>query len=114
MLGGSFFLSPLFFRTINQTFNYKFVNEIAEQEGLYRVFFNGNQGQLAKAKDGSGFLGTIVNNGIVGQSRLQKVDSIPVNCNTTLPINPMFIATAIALKSIDMKLDTIKENRKNS
>ena len=70
---------------------------------------------MAKAKDGSGFLGTIVNNnGIVGQSRLQKVDSIPVNCNTTLPINPMFIATAIALKSIDMKLDTIKENRKNS
>ena len=69
---------------------------------------------MAKAKDGSGFLGTIVNNGIVGQSRLQKVDSIPVNCNTILPINPMFIATAIALKSIDMKLDAIKENRKNS
>ena len=109
MLGGSFFSITPFFRTINQTFNYKFGNEIAGQEGLYRVFFNGNQGQLAKAKDG-----TIVNNGIVDQSRLQKVDSIPVNCNTTLPINPMFIATAIALKSIDMKLDTIKENRKNS
>lgn len=66
---------------------------------------------MAKAKDGSGFLGTIVNNGIVGQSRLQKVDSIPVNCNTTLPINPMFIAAAVALKSIDMKLDDIKEKQ---
>lgn len=111
LLGGSFSSITPFFRTINQTFNYKFGNEIAGQEGLYRVFFNGNQGQLAKAKDGSGFLGTIVNNGIVGQSRLQKVDSIPVNCNTTLPINPMFIAAAIALKSIDMKLDTIKEKQ---
>ena len=111
LLGGSFsFITP-FFRTINQTFNYNFGNEIAGQEGLYRVFFNGNQGQLAKAKDGSGFLGTIVNNGIVGQSRLQKVDSIPVNCNTTLPINPMFIAAAVALKSIDMKLDDIKEKQ---
>ena len=111
LLGGSFsFITP-FFRTINQTFNYNFGNEIAGQEGLYRVFFNGNQGQLAKAKDGSGFLGTIVNNGIVGQSRLQKVDSIPVNCNTSLPINPMFIAAAVALKSIDMKLDDIKEKQ---
>lgn len=111
LLGGSFSSITPFFRTINQTFNYKFGNEIAGQEGLYRVFFNGNQGQLAKAKDGSGFLGTIVNNGIVGQSRLQKVDSIPVNCNTTLPINPMFIAAAVALKSIDMKLDDIKEKQ---
>ena len=67
---------------------------------------------MAKAKDGSGFLGTIVNNGIVGQSRLQKVESIPFNFNTTFPINPKLIATAIALKSNDMKLDTIKENRK--
>lgn len=111
LLGGSFSSITPFFRTINQTFNYNFGNEIAGQEGLYRVFFNGNQGQLAKAKDGSGFLGTIVNNGIVGQSRLQKVDSIPVKCNTTLPINPMFIAAAIALKSIDMKLDDIKKKQ---
>ena len=44
LLGGSFFSITPFFRTINQTFNYKFGNEIAGQEGLYRVFFNGNQG----------------------------------------------------------------------
>lgn len=111
LLGGSFSSIAPFFRTINQTFNYDLGNEIAGQEGLYRLFFNGKQGQLAKAKDGSGFIGTILNNGIVGQARLEKVDSIPVNCDTTLPINPMFIAAAIALKSIDMKLDTIKEKQ---
>ncbi|MDO5813902.1 MAG: hypothetical protein Q4Q31_12485 [Bacillota bacterium] len=111
LLGGAFSSITPFFRTVNQTFNYDLSNEIAGQEGLYRLFFNGKQGQLAKAKDGNGFIGTIVNNGIVGQSRLQKVESIPVECNMTLPINPMFIATAVALKSIDMKLDSIKEKQ---
>lgn len=111
LLGGAFAAISPFFRTLNQTFRYDISNEIAGQEGLYRLFFNGKQGRLANAKDGNGFLGAIMNNGIIGQARLQKVDSIPMECNVNLPINPMFIAAAIALKSIDMKLDTIKEKQ---
>lgn len=45
-------------------------------EGLYRcVFPKGVTGTLAMAKDGSGALGTIMNNGIVGQARWLPVDT---------------------------------------
>lgn len=44
-------------------------------EGLYRcVFPKGVTGTLAMAKDGSGALGTIMNDGIVGQARWIPVD----------------------------------------
>lgn len=44
-------------------------------EGLYRcVFPKGVTGTLAMAKDGSGALGTIMNNGFVGQARWLPVD----------------------------------------
>lgn len=44
-------------------------------EGLYRcVFPKGITGTLAMAKDGSGALGTIMNDGIVGQARWIPVD----------------------------------------
>ena len=43
--------------------------------GLYRcVFPKGVTGTLAMAKDGSGALGTIMNDGIVGQARWIPVD----------------------------------------
>ena len=48
LLGGSFSSMTPFFRTINQTFNYKFGNEIAGQEGLYRVFFNASNASYAR------------------------------------------------------------------
>ena len=44
-------------------------------EGLYRcVFPKGVTGTLAMAKDGSGALGTIMNDGIVGQARWIPVE----------------------------------------
>ena len=44
-------------------------------EGIYRcVFPKGVTGTLAMAKDGSGALGTIMNDGIVGQARWIPVD----------------------------------------
>ena len=44
-------------------------------EGIYRcVFPKGVTGTLAMAKDGSGPLGTIMNDGIVGQARWIPVD----------------------------------------
>ena len=80
----------------------------SSNEGLYRCIFpNGISGTLAQAKDGSGYLGTIMNNGIVGQARW-----IPANGSaTTIPINPAIIAIAITLVGINKKLDDIKQTQ---
>ena len=67
MLGGSFFSITPFFRTINQTFNYKFGNEIAGQEGLYRVFFNASNASYARCftnkEEAERFYNGLVNSG---------------------------------------------------
>ena len=73
----------------------------SSNEGLYRcVFPDGVSGTLAQAKDGSGYLGAIINNGIVGQARW-----IPAQGSaTTIPINPATIAIAITLVGINGKM----------
>lgn len=65
--------------------------------GLYRVAVP-EGGHLAMFKDGSGYLGTVLNEGISGQARLT-----PVLCDPTL------FLVAAALASIDKKLDEIQE-----
>lgn len=52
--------------------------------------------QLARFKDGSGFLGTAMNHGIVGQARLNQV-----------VIPPSMIFGMVILASIDQKMDMI-------
>ena len=84
---------------------------IAGGEGLYRVTFNnGITGSLAQFHDGSGFTATIVNNGIVGNARLNPVDA--AEAATVVPVDPMTLAIAIAVASIDKKLDTLIETQK--
>lgn len=78
----------------------------SSNEGLFRcVFPDGVTGALAQAKDGSGYLGTIMNNGIVGQARWIPVEGAA----TTIPIDPVTIAIAVALIGINKKLDDIHE-----
>lgn len=74
--------------------------------GLYRcVFPEGVTGHLAAFKDGSGLLGTIMNeNGIVGQARWIPAESASV----AMQINPVTIALAVAMIGINRKLDSIK------
>ena len=76
-------------------------------EGLYRcVFPEGVTGHLAAFSDGSGFLGTIMNNnGIAAQARWIPADA----CAAPLPIDPVTLAIAVAMVSINKKLDAIKE-----
>ncbi|WP_165248994.1 hypothetical protein [Adlercreutzia sp. ZJ141] len=76
--------------------------------GIYKLSFpNGVTGALAQFRDGSGFLGSIMDRGVVGQARLNPIDNLPMT--TTVPIDPMMIAVAIAVASIDKKLDKIIE-----
>jgi len=72
------------------------------RSGLYRVTFPGGvSGHLAKFHDGSGFTSTIVNEtGITRNARLN-----PLVCDPTM------LFMAVALMSIDKKLDRILETQ---
>lgn len=91
------------FRTVTQT---------VDADGLYRcVFPDGVTGKLAAFKDGSGNLGTIMDgNNIVGQAHWIKADSQVMT--TTIPYNPTVLFMAMALMSIDKKLNKIQETQK--
>lgn len=76
-------------------------------EGLYRcVFPKGVTGTLAMAKDGSGALGTIMNNGIAGQARWIPVDKAigPACLNATL--------VAVAVLAVVKQVQDIKDGQK--
>ena len=102
-LGVGFASLPETFRTVTQT---------VDAEGLYRcVFPDGVTGKLAAFKNGSGNLGTIMDgNNIVGQAHWIKADSQVMT--TTIPYNPTVLFMAMALMSIDKKLDKIQETQK--
>lgn len=79
-------------------------------DGLYKGNTLGKVGTLAQAKDGTGFLGTIVSNGkFSGQMRWTPVDAVPMDINATIPIDPMTLAIAAVVMEINMKLDAIQE-----
>ena len=76
-------------------------------EGLYRcVFPKGVTGTLAMAKDGTGALGTIVNDGIVGQARWIPVDKA---------IGPACLKAAlvaVAVLAVVKQIKDIKDGQK--
>lgn len=102
-LGVAFASLPETFRTVTQT---------VDLDGLYRcVFPDGVTGKLAAFKDGSGNLGTIMDgNNIVGQAHWIKADSQVMT--TAIPYNPTVLFMAMALMSIDKKLNKIQETQK--
>ena len=76
-------------------------------EGIYRcVFPKGVTGTLAMAKDGSGALGTIMNDGIVGQARWIPVDKAigPACLKATL--------VAVAVLAVVKQVQDIKDGQK--
>lgn len=97
------------FRSITQTIS------SGGGETLYRaVFPSGVTGSLARFKDDSGYLSTIVNDsGIAGQARLQAVTGAPTSMVTTIPIDPMTLALALALAlaQVNQKLDAIQKTQ---
>lgn len=83
----------------------KAVANASTSKGLYRcVFPEGVTGKLASFKDGSGFLGTIMNgNGIQAQARWLPVKGK----SAVMAVNPVTIAIAVAITCVNKKLDTI-------
>lgn len=93
------------FRQVTQTMT---TNDV----GLYRAVLPKGT-TLAMAHDGSGLLGTAVKSGegIVGQARFIPVDGMTQTVVTTLPIDPMMLAIAIAMADINRKLDAIQKTQ---
>lgn len=79
-------------------------------EGLYRcVFPEGVTGHLASFKDGSGYLGTIMNKeGIAAQARWVPAEGGAAS----LPIDPVTLAIAVAMLNINKKLDAIVDTQR--
>ncbi len=79
------------------------------QEGLYRcVFPEGVTGHLAAFKDGSGLLGTIMNEkGIAAQARWLPVE----DASTVMAFDPVTLAVAVAIMSVNVKLDQIQKTQ---
>ncbi len=84
------------------------LGEIAKPTGkLYSATFK-VPGTLAKAKDGSGLLGTIINNkGIAGQARFHEVGQV---AKTAGGVSTVFMA--LAIMAINMSIKNIAENQK--
>ena len=79
------------------------------QEGLYRcVFPEGVTGHLAAFKDGSGFLGNIINEkGLVARARWIPAEE----SSTVMAFDPVTLAVAVAIMSVNMKLDQIQKTQ---
>lgn len=77
----------------------------SNQSGTYKVTFP-KGGHLAEAKDGSGLLGTVLDNKdntIMAQARLE--DATEIACD------PAMLFVAVALVNIEMKLNDIQETQ---
>ena len=78
-------------------------------KGLYKcVFPKGVTGHLAEFKDGTGSLGTIINeNGIAGQARFLPAKGAGI----AMAVDPVTLVIAVTVMSIDSKLSSIQENQ---
>lgn len=95
-------------KTVTQTT----VNGVAEQ--LYALNSRGLVGELAVHTDGSGFLSTIIGkHGIAGQGAFVPVKGDAVTTTLINTFNPTMFLMAVALASIDKKLDSIQETQKD-
>jgi len=88
--------------TVTQT-----ISAAAEQ--LFLFDSRGHTGKLAKHKDGSGFLSTIIGNGSIGQGAFVPVDGKTVVSTTTESATPAMMHMAVVLVIINQKLDAIQE-----
>lgn len=107
-LGTGFASLPTSIREVVQTV------DMGAREGFFKaVFPEGVSGELIKAKGGVGYRGIIkdVSGKFAGQATLiPETDSL-VQVATTIPYNPTMLFMAVALMSIDKKLDGIQETQ---
>ncbi|WP_373164272.1 hypothetical protein [Agathobaculum sp. Marseille-P7918] len=93
------------FRTVTQT-------SVANVDGLYKLV-NAGAGDVLKAAKNGNFWGAIKTaEGTSKMAQLQKAAVAPVSTTTTVAINPGTVMMAVALFSIEQKLDSIAETQR--
>lgn len=80
--------------------------------GLYQVANQGIGDALKKAKDGTFWGALKCSDGTSKMGRFKSVDSLTASIKTTMPIDPATMMVAVALFSIEQKLDSIEEMQK--
>ncbi len=87
------------------------ITQSINADGLYKCVLPKGASKLVQAKDGTGALGAAFgpNNKLVGQARWIKQDN--VTQVTTMPYNPAMFFMAVALMSMDKKLDCILDKQ---
>lgn len=93
------------FRNVTQTMTF-------DTTGLYRVANAGVGDVLKIAKDGTNWGALKTANGASKMAKFQQVGSLSATSVTTLPIDPATIMIAVALASIEKRLDDISEMQK--
>lgn len=98
---GSGFASMLpAFRTVTQTIT-------QDNTGLYSIVNIKPGDVLKKAKDGNSWAAFVTPEGKSVFAKLQEAKPANVTSTATMPVNPAMIMVAVALYSIDQKLDQI-------
>ena len=78
-----------------------------DTNGLFRIANSAPGDVLKMAKDGNAWGAMKSSAGKSKMAKLASVNSVTGSTTTTIPINPMMVAMAAMLYSIDRKLDTI-------
>ena len=106
-LGVAFASMPEEIRTLT-------VEETSHVDGLFRCTFpEGIVGELAKFKDGSGFMGDIRGaQNIVGKARWNPVTDVTKEMTVMISYDPTMFFLAILLLSITQKLTAIEQSQK--
>ena len=99
---GSLFIKQT--QTVTSTLNTEGLFSAVIPEGMH----------LANFKDGSGKLGTLLNesNKISGQARFNELSGVTMQQTISAPINPAMVCMTLMLLNIDKKLDAIQESQK--
>ncbi len=95
------------FRTASQT------TSTSSGEQLYRLDMRGLTGSVQQLSDGSGNLsGVMGDKGIIGHAAYVPVESQTATSKLVLPYNPASAFMAVALISIDKKLEAVQTTQK--
>lgn len=99
---GSLFMKQT--QTVTSTLNTEGLFSAVIPEGMH----------LANFKDGSGKLGTLLNesNKISGQARFNELPGVTMQQTISASINPTMVCMTVMLLNIDKKLDAIQESQK--
>ncbi len=105
-MGCAFAALPESFRKVTQMVN----TNLGEK--LYRRI-DSIPAEMARCKDGSGIITSVIYNGKTAQAKLEEVTNIDMEMTSIIPYNPQPLFMAAALMEIEMTLRDVQEKAEN-